>query len=45
VQGLLCAGGVAGGILRLRVTMPQREPRPADPRAFASAILAALRRA
>jgi hypothetical protein len=43
VQGLLCAGGIGGGLLRLRVTMPQRDPAPADPRAFASAILAALR--
>lgn len=43
VQGLLCAGGIGGGLLRLRVTMPQREPAPADPRAFATAILAALR--
>lgn len=43
VQGLLCAGGLGGGLLRLRVTMPQREPAPADPRAFATAILAALR--
>jgi hypothetical protein len=43
VQGLLCAGGIGGGILRLRVTMPQREPPPADPRAFATAILVALR--
>ncbi|MFC7477842.1 hypothetical protein ACFQS7_26065 [Dankookia sp. GCM10030260] len=42
VEGLLCAGGVGGGLLRLRVTMPQREPAPADPRAFATAILAAL---
>ncbi|MBL6455548.1 hypothetical protein JMJ55_09460 [Belnapia sp. T6] len=43
VRGLLCAGGVSGGILRLRVTMPQRDPAPADPRAFALAILDALR--
>lgn len=43
VQGLLCAGGIGGGLLRLRVTMPQRHPPPADPRAFATAILAALR--
>ena len=43
VQGLLCAGGIGGGLLRLRVTMPQREPAPAEPRAFATAILAALR--
>ena len=42
VQGLFCAGGIGGGLLRLRVTMPQREPAPADPRAFATAILAAL---
>lgn len=43
VQGLLCAGGIGGGILRLRVTMPQREPALADARAFAGGILAALR--
>jgi hypothetical protein len=43
VQGLLCAGGVGGGLLQLRVTMPQRDPLPADARAFATAILAALR--
>lgn len=43
VQGLLCAGGIGGGILRLRVTMPQQEPAPADAQAFASGILAALR--
>jgi hypothetical protein len=43
VQGLLCAGGIGGGMLRLRVTMPQREPAPADPHAFATAILTALR--
>ena len=42
-QGLLCAGGIGGGIVRLRVTMPQREPALADARAFASGILAALR--
>jgi len=43
VQGLVCAGGVGGGMLRLRVAMPHRESPPADARAFASAILAALR--
>jgi len=43
VQGLLCAGGVAGNMVQLRVTMPQRQPPPADPRAFATALLAALR--
>jgi len=43
VQGLACAGGIGGSLLRLRVTMPAREPPPGDPRAFAAAILAALR--
>jgi hypothetical protein len=43
VRGLLCAGGIGGGLLRLRVTMPERDAAPADPRAFATAILAALR--
>ena len=43
VQGLLCAGGIGGGILRLRVTMPERDPAPADAQAFASSLLAALR--
>ncbi|MDN3563371.1 hypothetical protein QWZ14_03155 [Paeniroseomonas aquatica] len=43
VEGLLCAGGLGGGLLRLRVTMPQQDPAPADARAFASSILAALR--
>ncbi|MBK1662719.1 hypothetical protein, partial [Paracraurococcus ruber] len=43
VQGLLCAGGVGGGLVRLRVTMPRRDPAPADPRGFAAAVLTALR--
>ena len=43
VQGLLCAGGIGGGLLRLRVTMPARHAPAADPRAFATAIVAALR--
>lgn len=43
VQGLVCAGAIGGGVLRLRVAMPRREPPPADGRAFALAILAALR--
>jgi hypothetical protein len=42
VQGLLCAGGVGGAVLRMRVTMPRRNPPPADARAFAAAILDAL---
>ncbi|MDB5371857.1 MAG: hypothetical protein JWP04_499 [Belnapia sp.] len=43
VEGLLCVGGLGGGLLRLRVTMPRRDPAPADARAFAGAVLAALR--
>ncbi|MBL6078758.1 hypothetical protein JMJ56_12125 [Belnapia sp. T18] len=43
VQGLVCAGGVGGGVLRLRVAVPRQDAPPADARAFASAILAALR--
>jgi hypothetical protein len=43
VRGLVCAGGVGGGVLRLRVAVPGQEQPPADARAFASAILAALR--
>lgn len=43
VAGLVCAGRAgAAGVVRLRVTMPAREPPPADPRAFAEAIAAAL---
>jgi hypothetical protein len=44
VAGLVCAGRFGGALLRIRVTMPAgREPAPADPRAFAAAILARLR--
>ncbi|CAA9279174.1 MAG: hypothetical protein AVDCRST_MAG04-3601 [uncultured Acetobacteraceae bacterium] len=42
VAGLVCAGRVGGALLRIRVTMPAREPPPADPRAFAEAIAVAL---
>jgi hypothetical protein len=42
VQGLLCVGGVGGGVLRVRVTMPHGDPPPADARAFAAALLDAL---
>jgi hypothetical protein len=43
VAGLVCAGRAGGALLRIRVTMPAgREPAPADPRAFAEAIAAAL---
>jgi len=44
VRGLLCVGGLRGNLVRLRLGMPQSEPPPADPRAFAAAIAAALRR-
>jgi hypothetical protein len=42
VAGLACAGRAGGALMRIRVTMPAREPPPADPRAFAEAIAAAL---
>jgi hypothetical protein len=43
VQGLLCAGVPREGVLlRLRVVMPQVDAPPADARAFASGIAAAL---
>jgi hypothetical protein len=42
VAGLVCAGRVGDALLRIRVTMPAREPPPADPRAFAEAVAAAL---
>jgi hypothetical protein len=42
VSGLACAGRAGGALLRIRVTMPAREPPPADPRAFAEAIAAAV---
>ncbi|MFC7539771.1 hypothetical protein ACFQU2_10345 [Siccirubricoccus deserti] len=43
VAGLLCAGAAGGSLLRLRIGMPDRDPPPGDARAFAAAILAALR--
>jgi hypothetical protein len=43
VAGLLCAGAAGGSLLRLRIGMPERDPLPGDARAFAAAILAALR--
>ncbi len=42
VVGLVCAGRAGGALVRIRVAMPAREPPPADPRAFAEAIAAAL---
>lgn len=43
VEGLVCAGGVGGNLVRLRVSMPRAAPALADAPAFASAIVAALR--
>lgn len=42
VEGLLCAGRFGASLVRLRVTMPRRDPPPADARAFAAGIAAAL---
>ncbi len=42
VEGLVCAGGVGGNLVRLRVSMPKVAPSPADAPAFASAIVASL---
>lgn len=44
VRGLVCAGGLRGNVVSLRLATPQSEPPPADPRAFAAAIATALRR-
>jgi hypothetical protein len=43
VEGLVCAGGVGGNLVRLRVSMPKVAPTLADAPAFASAVVAALR--
>ncbi len=43
VAGLVCVGAAQGALLRLRVLMPDQDPPPGDARAFATAILAALR--
>ena len=43
VEALVCAGGVGGNLVRLRVSMPKQQPAVADSQAFASAIMAALR--
>lgn len=42
VTGLLRTGRAGATLLRIRVAMPARQPPPADPRAFAAAIAAAL---
>jgi hypothetical protein len=43
VEALVCGGGIGGNVLRLKVSMPSQQPPLADPQAFASAIVAALR--
>ena len=42
VAGLVCASRAGGALVRIRVTMPARQPPPAEPRAFAEAIAASL---
>ncbi len=43
VEALVCAGGVGGNLVRLKVSMPKQQPALADAQGFASAIIAALR--
>jgi hypothetical protein len=43
VTSTSCVGAAGGQLLRLRVSMPRRDPPAADPRAFISDIAAALR--
>ena len=43
VEGMVCAGGLGGNLVRLRVSMPKVVPSLADAPGFASAIVAALR--
>ena len=43
VMSTNCVGAAGGQLLRLRVSMPRRDPPPADPRAFVRDIAAALR--
>jgi hypothetical protein len=43
VEGLVCAGGMGGNLVRLRVSMPKVAPTLADAPGFASAIVASLR--
>jgi len=43
VQSMICVGAAGGQLLRLRVSMPRRNPPLADSRAFLSEIVAALR--
>jgi len=43
VMSTNCVGAAGGQLLRLRVSMPRRDPPAADPRAFVRDITAALR--
>lgn len=43
VTSMTCVGAAGGQLLRLRVSMPRRDPPAADPRAFIRDIAAALR--
>lgn len=44
VTSTTCVGAAGGQLLRLRVSMPRRDPPAADPRAFIRDITEALRR-
>lgn len=43
VQSMICVGAAGGQLLRLRASMPRRDPPLADSRAFLREIVAALR--
>jgi hypothetical protein len=43
VQSQICVGAAGGQVLRLRASMPRRNPPVADPRAFAREIAGGLR--
>lgn len=43
VQSMICVGGAGGQLLRLRASMPRRDPPLADSRAFLRDIVAAIR--
>ncbi len=44
VQSTVCVGAAGGQMLRLRVSMPRRDPPAADAGAFVREVAAALRR-
>lgn len=43
VQSMICVGAAGGQLLRVRASMPRRDPPVADSRAFLRDIIAALR--